>query len=117
VYDLTLTFDEGTVRKAKIGLVQSWAKGSCSAATRVLSPKDGAAWKGVKHRAVLPVPYGTTSLQVNGVTLDTGFDGAQGWHGLALAPDETAALSAEIGESVWTAWLLGLAKGHVISIR
>ena len=114
VYDMTLAFNDGTVRTAKLGLVQGYAAGSGEGAvTRVLAPKGDSKWKGVHRRAVLPIPYGMTSLTVNGVATDTGLGGAQGWYALAIASDETAVLSAETGE----AELLGLYDGFFMSFR
>lgn len=65
VYDLTLAFNDGTVRKAKLGLVQGYSDSAGEGvSTRVLAPKGDAKWNVVKKRAVMPVPYGTTSLCV-----------------------------------------------------
>ena len=114
VYDMTLAFNDGTVRTAKLGLVQGYAAGPGEGAvTRVLAPKGDSKWKGAHRRTVLPIPYGMTSLTVNGVATDTGLGGAQGWYALAIAPDQTAVLSAEAGD----AELLGLYDGFVMSFR
>ena len=43
VYDLVLTFDDGTVRTAKLGLVQSFAPDS-EGITRCLAPAEGSVW-------------------------------------------------------------------------
>ena len=81
VYDLKLTFDnEAIVRTAKLGLIQGLSPDS-EGATRCLAPAEGSVWNKVKYRAVLPIPYGTTSLsmQTNGgewKELDTGLNGA-----------------------------------------
>ena len=83
VYELSLTFDNGaTPRTAKLGLIQgldAGAKGS----TRCIAPASGKVWETAKYRAVLPIPYGTTSFTVNGVEHDTGLNGAQGWYALS----------------------------------
>ena len=114
VYDMTLAFNDGTVRTAKLGLVQGYAAGSGEGAvTRVLAPKGDTKWKGAHRRTVLPIPYGMTSLTVNGVVTDTGLGGAQGWYALAIAPDQTAVLSAEAGD----AELLGLYDGLIMSFK
>ena len=114
VYDMTLAFNDGTVRRAKLGLVQGYAAGSGAGAfTRLLSPKGDVKWNGVQRRAVLPIPYGMTSLMVNGVATDTGLGGAQGWYALAIAPNEAAAISSEAGN----AELLGLYDGLIMSFR
>ncbi len=81
VYDLTLSFNDGTVQTAKLGLVQGYAQGP-NASTRVLSPNGSTSWNHAKTRAVMPIPYGMTSFAVNGVETDTGLGGAQGWYAL-----------------------------------
>ena len=67
VYELTLAFDNGAPsRTAKLGLIQgldSGAKGS----TRCIAPAEGKVWRTATDRAVLPIPYGTTSFTINGV--------------------------------------------------
>ena len=64
VYELTLTFNNGAPsRTAKLGLIQgldSGAKGS----TRCIAPAQGKVWSTATGRAVLPIPYGTTSFTV-----------------------------------------------------
>ena len=79
VYDLTLTFDDGTVRTAKLGLVMAY--GVCGEGrTRCVFDTAGAEWSQFAGKAVFPVPHGTRSLSVNGETVDAGLDGAQGWY-------------------------------------
>ena len=117
VYNLTLTFDDGTVRTAKLGLVQGYAAEGETATTRVLCPKGDAKWGNVKRRAVMPIPHGMTSFTVNGVETDTGLGGAQGWYAISVAPDATASLAAEAGDAVLSAELLGLFDGFILSVR
>lgn len=80
VYELTLTFDdeEKTVRTAKIALVKGLMP-DASGKTRCLVPEHSRKWNRVKGgRAVVPVPYGATSLTVDGAE-NPGLDGTQGW--------------------------------------
>ena len=81
VYDLSLSFDDGTVRTAKLGLIEGLTSDS-EGWTRCTTPKDGPKWNRFYTRAVLPIPYGTTSLTVDGDSVETGLGGAQGWFAL-----------------------------------
>lgn len=80
VYELTLTFDDETktVRTAKIALVKGLMP-DASGKTRCLMPEHSRKWNRViGGRAVVPVPYGATSLTVDGAE-HPGLDGKQGW--------------------------------------
>ena len=97
VYDLLLMFDDGTERRAKLGLVEGLSP-DAEGTTRCLAPSNSRVWECVKGgRAVLPIPYGTTSFSVvvNGEqkTTDTGLNGAQGWFALGVKPGDEVSLS------------------------
>ena len=83
VFELALSFDDGTVRIAKIGVIEGRLAGG-EGATRCIVPGEGRNWSRMRRRAVMPVPYGVTafSISVNGTTIatDTGLDGARGWY-------------------------------------
>lgn len=85
VYELALSFDDGTVRLAKLGLIQGLMPGA-DGATRCLVPQGGRRWNGFQRHAVLPLPYGAESfaVYVNGqvTASDSGLDGAKGWYAL-----------------------------------
>ena len=115
VYDMTLAFNDGTVRTAKLGLVQGYAKGA-DASARVLSPKGDAKWGAVTRRAVLPIPCGMTSVSVNGMEIDTGLGGDRGWLAIALSSGEEASLSAEAGGEAYSAGLLGQSIGLMLMV-
>jgi len=96
VYDLTLAFDNGVTRTAKLGLVKGLSP-DAEGMTRCLAPQTARVWQKVKGRAVLPIPYGTTSFTVNGIETDTGLGGAQGWYainGLGYGQDVSLGLVA-----------------------
>ena len=121
VYDLVLTFDDGTVQKARLGLVQGLLP-DAEGMTRCLAPEGSPAWGVVRRRAVMPIPYGAESLtmSINGaapVAVDTGLDGAQGWYALkpAIGASVTLSLSAD-GEN-YVAALLGLGNGFTIMVK
>ena len=116
VYELTLTFDDGTVRTAKLGLVQGYAKGG-DASTRVVGPVGSQIWCGVKKCAVMPIPYGMESFTVNGVETDTGLGGAQGWYALKMDVDQRASVGLVSDGLAFAAELLGLGDGFFFLIR
>ena len=118
VYDLTLTFDDGTVRKARLGLVQGLST-DAEGVTRCIAPYAGATWNRMRSRAVLPIPYGTTAftVTVNGATVteDTGLYGAQGWYalgGVRRNDSVTVSLTADGSSRVET--LRGRGDGGVV---
>ena len=121
VYDLTLTFDDGTVRTAKLGLIQGLSPDS-EGSTRCLAPAEGDVWNTIKKRAVLPIPYGTESftMSVNGGTVtdvDTGLNGAQGWYAFRPATGDSLSLSLMVGGINYAATLLGKGDGYFVIIR
>ena len=115
VYELTLAFDNGAApRSAKLGLIKgldSGAKGS----TRCIAPAEGKVWSKATDRAVLPIPYGTTSFTINGVEHDTGLDGAQGWYALSpIERGETITLSCLADGVSYAASILGGGNGFML---
>ena len=121
VYDLTLTFDEGTVRTAKLGLIQGLSP-DAEGMTRCLAPAEEQVWNTVKKRAVMPIPYGTTSftMSVNGGTwtnVDTGLNGAQGWYALKPANGDNVSLSLVADGVNYMATLLGRGGYFVINFQ
>ena len=117
VYDLTLTFDDGTVRTAKLGLVQGLSPDS-EGTTRCLAPAGSKVWNKVKGRAVLPIPYGMTSFKVNGEDVDPELKGAQGWYALGrIDPNESVSLEMEADGAKYVANLLGGGAGLMLIFR
>ena len=82
VYSLTLTFADGSVKTASLGGIAGF-DGSSEGTTRCLLSRDDLRWNTVKRSAVLPIPYGTETITVNGTETDTGLAGAAGWFLLA----------------------------------
>ncbi len=115
VYDLTLVFNDssGTERSAKLGLVQGLSP-DAEGITRCIAPANGSLWEKAKNRAVIPIPYGTTSLKVNGVETSTGLGGDQGWFALPIKAGKTATLSLIAGEVAYAASILGDSSGFII---
>lgn len=123
VYDLKLTFDnEAIVRTAKLGLIQGLSPDT-EGATRCLAPAEGSVWNKVKYRAVLPIPYGTTSLsmQTNGgewKELDTGLNGAQGWYALSpIGRGDNLSLSCIVDGVSYVASLIGGGDGFFVIVK
>ena len=108
VYDLALVFNDsaGTVRTAKLGLIKGLSP-DAEGVTRCLAPANGCLWEKTKGFAVLPIPYGTTSLVVNGEDTPTGLAGAQGWYALRVPADGATSLALTVNETTYVASLLG----------
>ena len=120
VYNLTLTFDDGTVRTAMLGVIQGTAAGA-EGATRCLAPAGSHQWRTVDGQAVFPVPYGVTAFSIAfsdaGTVTESGLDGAAGWYALALAGRRTAMLGmTDANGTEWLASLKG-SLGITISFR
>ena len=118
VYDLALQFNDGanTVRTAKLGLIKGLSP-DAEGTTRCLAPTSGTLWGKAVKKAVLPIPYGTTSLSVNGVETPTGLDGAQGWYALRIKPGELYSLSLIANEVTYAASVLGGGSGMIVIMR
>lgn len=119
VYDLTLTFDDAaaTRRTAKLGLVQGLSP-DAEGATRCLAPATAKVWRKAVGRAVLPIPYGTTSFTVNGVETETGLGGAQGWYAIGgIDLDESVSLSLVAEGVEYAASLLGGGAGLMLIFK
>jgi hypothetical protein len=107
-YDLKLQFDDGTVRTAKIGVIHGLQAGAQGAATcRSSKPRS---WGKIADRyAVVPVPYGTVELTINGKPEDTGLDGAQGWFVVdRLKTGKKFLFALSAGDEVFESWLWGV---------
>lgn len=117
VYRLTLTFDNGVEQTATLGLVCGYAAGP-RAATRCLLEGRVGEWNQVVRRGVLPIPFGTTSLTVNGEPVDPGLDGDQGWYALGkVRGGETYDVSLTVGGVDYAASLLGNSVGTLLILR
>ena len=118
VYDLTLSFDNGTERTTKLGLIRGFRAGDNSS-TRCLAPAFDRGWELVKGgKAVLPIPCGTTAFSVNGIAQETGLDGAQGWYAFGtLDVGENAALSLTDDDCEYPAALLGTSSGLLLIFK
>ena len=120
VYNLRLTFDDGTERTAKLGLIEGLSP-NAEGTTRCLAPANGRVWDNVRGgRAVLPVPYGAEeiSVTVNGETRTepTGLNGAQGWYALGVKPGDEVSLSMIAGGLPYSASLHG-ALGFMLIVQ
>ena len=117
VYTLTLRFDNNVERTAKLGLIQGLSP-DAEGTTRCLAPPTAKVWSKVKGRAVLPIPYGTTSFKVNDVDVDTGLKGAQGWYAISgLDGDSNASLSLIANGVQYAASLIGGPTGLMLIFR
>lgn len=112
VYELELSFDDGTVRRTRLGLIAGLAAGG-EGTTRCLMDSTSRKWKRIPPHGVMPVPHGATALTVGGETIvdgANGYTGAQGWYALSnFAAGETVQVSltadgrtAALPLTVWT---------------
>ena len=121
VYDLALTFDDGTVRTAKLGLIQGLSPDS-EGSTRCLAPAEGSVWNTINKRAVMPIPYGTESfaMRLNGgewAEVDTGLNGAQGWYAIKPKTGDNVSLALVAGGINYAATLLGQGDGFFVILK
>jgi len=117
VYSLTLEFNDGTVRTARLGVISGLEWGG-SGVTRCIAPKDGIKWSVKGYSAVVPVPYGTISLSVDGDAVETGLAGEQGWYYISLPdPGKLLALSLETDADVYDTVLVGKGFGGILIFR
>jgi hypothetical protein len=114
VYDLTLSFDDGTQQTAKLGLLDG-AFGAALGTTRCLFDKDSSEWQRTDGKAVLPIPSGVETVLVDGVQVDVGLGGHQGWYAMKMPSNgssRTVAMSHD-GEDI-EATLFGIALGFIM---
>ena len=78
VYWLTLAFDNGVTNKAQVAVVRGVGTNEGST---VCKTHSGRRYLHTSGSEVLPIPYGATSLSINGEPIETGLDGAMGWYG------------------------------------
>lgn len=81
VYEFTLAFDNGITNRVRLGLIQGVLEDG-RGSTRCLLPEGSSDWREVVRTAVLPIPYGVGSFKLDGVEIDTGLAGAQGWYAI-----------------------------------
>ena len=115
VLDFTLSFNDGTVKTASLGLVRGRLAGDgATTSSPCLASTNSAAWRRTMKYFVLPVPEGTETLTVSGESVETGLDGAAGW--LALGPYAIGATVPVAADDMsCDLWVSG--PGVVISIR
>ena len=115
VLDFTLSFNDGTMKTASLGLVRGRPAGDgATTATACLASTNSAAWRRTMKYFVLPVPEGTETVTVSGESVETGLDGAAGW--LALGPYASGATVPVAADDVsCDLWVFG--PGVVISFK
>ena len=126
VYNLTLSFDDAalTTRTAKLGLIQGLSP-DAEGTTRCLAPETSRVWQKVKGRAVMPIPFGTDKLSVNGIEVDSDElartkDGVimQGWYAIGgLDAGTDASLELVANGVTYAASLIGGPGGLMLIIK
>ena len=116
VFDFSLSFNDGTVRTARLGLISGLgAEGE--GATRCIAPATDRKWGKVNGCVAIPIPYGMKSFEIGGVSTNTGLNGAQGWFPLKLRGRTEATLTGLVGEEIYSATLIGVAPGLSVIVR
>jgi len=111
-YSLALFFDRGAGKTARLSLIAGLENGGAGS-TRCVS-QAGRSWGVSKSQQMtLPVPFGTTSLVVNGDAVDTGLDGAQGFFTLSGLP---ASMSLTVSGTTYYADIVGM-PGFLLLFR
>ena len=111
-YSLALSFDRGESKTARLSLISGMENGGAGS-TRCVS-QAGRSWGVSKSQQMtLPVPFGTTSLVVNGDAVDTGLDGAQGFFTLSGLP---ASMSLTVSGTTYYADIVGM-PGFLLLFR
>ena len=115
VLNFTLAFNDGSVKKASLGLVLGQADGGgMTTSVACLASTNSAVWRRTAKSFVLPVPKGAETVTVAGETVETGLEGTAGW--LALGPyarGTTLPVSAD--DASVDLWVSAL--GIVVSIK
>ena len=115
VYNLTLTFNDGTVKTASLGRIRGAVQGSAATIRYSPVPADTSVAQRASKVSVFAIPPETSALQVDGVDLP--FASGAGY--LAwLCPDrEPHALSLTVGEDETYEATLKLRKAIVLILR
>ena len=117
VYDLVLTFDDGTVRTARFGVVAG-VSDRPEGSTRCIPSAGSSAWAKFHERAVMPIPNGAVSLSVDGEPVDTGLDGAAGWYPFGpLAVNSSRNVSLETPDDEYSQLLRSAGFGFLLLFR
>ena len=116
VFDFSLSFNDGTVRTARLGLISGLgAEGE--GATRCIAPATDRRWAKVNGSVAIPIPYGMKTFEIGGVSTNTWLNGAQGWFPLKLRGRTEAVVTGLVGEEVYSATLIGVAPGLSVIVR
>lgn len=117
VYELTLAFDDGTVRNARFAVIAGVGDKSFGS-TRCVFDTGSASWTSFNRRAVLPIPEGVDAFSVNGKNVELGACGGRDWHVLAASRQEgELELALTAADGVHGASLLGYAPGFMLFLR
>lgn len=83
VFDFVLSFNDGTVRRARLGLIAGLDDDG-EGDTRCIAPVSDRKWGKVNGCVAVPIPYGMKEFEIGGVVTNTALNGAQGWFPLKL---------------------------------
>ena len=115
VLDFTLSFNDGSVKTASLGLVRGRAGGGgVTTPTSCLASTNAPTWRQSGKYFVLPVPEGAETVTVAGEPVDTGLGGAAGW--LALGP-YSGGTTVHVSADDLACNIIVYAAGFVISYK
>ena len=111
-YSLALSFDRGEGKTARLSVITGLEVGAAGS-TRCVS-QSSRSWPKVSgDRFTVPVPYGATSLEVDGVPVDTGLDGARGFFTVGSVPTD---LDLVVGDTTYSVSIVEM-PGSLLFIR
>ena len=115
VYNLTLTFNDGTVKTASLGRIRGAVQGSAATIRYSPVPADASVAQRVSRVSVFAIPPETRSLQADGVYLP--FEPAASYLAWICPDRQPHVLSLTVGEDETHEATLKLRKAIVLSFR
>ena len=115
VYNLTLTFNDGTVKTASLGRIRGAVQGSAATIRYSPVPADASVAQRVSKVSVFTIPPETSTLQVDGVDLP--FEPAASYLAWICPDRQPHVLSLTVGENETYEAKLRLARGITLNFR
>ena len=121
VFSLTLTFDDGTERTATLGVIEGIRSAEEGCSTRCRLSGNGLTWRKSASRAVIPVPYGTVSISMQGGgetgTVAAELDRSAGWYAFSAGGYGEYSMEAMSQDSGMAAGMQVCNPGSVMVLR
>ena len=119
VYSLRLAFDDGTVRTAEVAVLCGVNAEGGEGQTQMILPSSSRKWRRRAGGAVVPVPYGAKTLEIDGNVVADDLDGARSWRFVEM-PQPGGTSTYAIGDGASTlceAELEGKRLGGAMLVR